>query len=104
MRLKLTKNGDFNIRSFYDKLHGSSFVVFPWKGIWKVKATRHVSFFVWTATCERILMGDNLRVRGFDFVDWLTGALCVIVVRRQWIICWYTVEKLIAYGVLSLEL
>ena len=70
MRLKLTKNRDFNIRSFYDKLHGSSFVVFPWKGIWKVKATWRVSFFVWTAACDRILMGDNLRVRGFDFVDW----------------------------------
>ena len=37
MRWKLTKNGDFNIRSFYHKLDGS-FVVFPWKGIWKVKA------------------------------------------------------------------
>ena len=30
---KLTKNGDFNIRLFYHKLHGSSFVVFSWKGI-----------------------------------------------------------------------
>ena len=37
LRWKLTKNGDFNIRLFYHKLHGSSFVVFLWKGIWKVK-------------------------------------------------------------------
>lgn len=29
MRWKLTKNGDFNIRSFYHKLRGSSSVVFP---------------------------------------------------------------------------
>ena len=29
MRWKLTKNGDFNIRSFYHKLHGSASVVFP---------------------------------------------------------------------------
>ena len=33
MRWKLMKNGDFNIRLFYHKLHGSSSVVFPWKGI-----------------------------------------------------------------------
>ena len=36
MRWKLTNNGDFNIRSFYHKLCGSSSVVFPKKGIWKV--------------------------------------------------------------------
>ena len=29
----------------------------------------HVSFFVWTATQEKILTGDILRCRGFDFVD-----------------------------------
>ena len=38
LRWKLTKNGDFTIHSYYHKLHGSSSVVFPWKGIWKVKA------------------------------------------------------------------
>ena len=31
---KLTKNRDFTICSNYHKLHGSSSVVFPWKGIW----------------------------------------------------------------------
>ena len=45
MRWKLTKNGDFNIHSFYHKLHGFSSIVFPWKGIWKVKAPRRVSLF-----------------------------------------------------------
>ena len=69
LRWRLTKNGDFTIRSFYHKLHGSSSVVFPWKGIWKVKAPRRASFFVWTATWDRILTGDNLWLRGFDFVD-----------------------------------
>ena len=67
---KLTKNGDFNIRLFYHKLHGSSSIAFPWKGIWKVKAPRRVSFFVWTAAWDTILTGDNLRIRGFDFIDW----------------------------------
>lgn len=37
MRWKLTKNVDFNVHSFYHKLHGSSSIVFPWKGNWKVK-------------------------------------------------------------------
>ena len=76
LRWKLTKNGDFTIRSFYHKLHGSSFVVFPWKGIWKVKAPRRVSFFVWTAAWDRILTGGNLRLRGFDFVDWCIMCRC----------------------------
>ena len=43
MRWKLTKNGDFTTYSYYHKLHGSSSIVFPWKGIWKVKAPRRVS-------------------------------------------------------------
>ena len=30
----------------------------------------HVSFFVWSAAWEKILTGDILRCRGFDFVDW----------------------------------
>ena len=33
MRWKLMKDRDFNIRSFHHKLRGSSFVVFPYKGI-----------------------------------------------------------------------
>ena len=69
LRWILTKNGDFTIRSYYHKFHGSSSIAFPWKGIWKVKAPRRVSFFVWTAAWNRILTGDNLSLRGFDFVD-----------------------------------
>ena len=78
MRWKLTKNGDFNIRSFYHKLHGSSSMVFPWKGIWKIKAPCCDSFFVWTTAWDRILTGDNLRSRGFDFIGWH----CVVVGRQ----------------------
>ena len=69
LKWRLTKNRDFTIRSFYHKLHGSSSLVFPWKGIWKVKASQCVSFFVWTAAAwDKILTRDNLRLRGFDFV------------------------------------
>ena len=45
-------------------------IIFPWKGVWKVKAPWRVSFFVWTAVWDRILTGDNLRGRRLDFVDW----------------------------------
>ena len=70
MRWKLTKIGDFDIRLFYNKLRSPWPIFFPWKGVWKVKAPRRVSFFVWTAVWDRILIGDNLRGRGLDFVDW----------------------------------
>ena len=30
---KLSKKGDFNFRSFYDKLQGPLPIIFPWKGI-----------------------------------------------------------------------
>ena len=66
---KLSKKGDFDVRSFYDKLRCPLPIIFPWKGIWKVNAPMHVSF-VWYATWEKILTGDILRCRGFDFVDW----------------------------------
>ena len=49
MRWKLTKIGDFDIRSFYNKLSSSLPIIFPWKGVWKVKAPQHISFLVWTA-------------------------------------------------------
>ena len=67
---KLSKKGDFDVCSFYDKLRSPLPIIFPWKGIWKVKAPTHVSFFVWSTTWEKILTGDILRCRGFNFVDW----------------------------------
>ena len=70
MRWKLTKNEDFDIRSFYNKLRSHLPIIFPWKGVWKVKAPRRVSFLVWIVVWDKILTGDNLRGRGRDFVDW----------------------------------
>ena len=70
MRWKLMKNGDFDIRSCYNKLRGPLPIIFPWKGIWRVKAPRRVSFFVWTAIWDKILISENLLGSGFDFVDW----------------------------------
>ena len=73
---KLSKKGDFDVRSFYDKFRCPLPIIFPWKGIWKVKAPTHVSFFVWSATWEKILTRDILRCRGFDFVDWCIMCHC----------------------------
>ena len=41
-----------------------------------------VSFFVWCVAWNKILTGDNLRLRGLDFFLW-TGALCVDTVGRR---------------------
>ena len=70
LRWKLKPNGDFDIRSYYNKLWNSPSIVFPWKGIWRVKVPRRVSFFVWCVAWNKILTDDNLRLRGLDFVDW----------------------------------
>ena len=51
-------------------------IIFPWKGVWKVKAPRRVSFFVWTAVWNWILTGDNLRGRRMVFVDWCIMCHC----------------------------
>uniref|UniRef100_A0A7N2R3W3 Reverse transcriptase domain-containing protein n=1 Tax=Quercus lobata TaxID=97700 RepID=A0A7N2R3W3_QUELO len=40
MRCKLKPNGDFDIRSYYNKLRASPSIVFPWKAIWGAKAPR----------------------------------------------------------------
>ena len=76
MRWKLTKNENFDIRSFYNKLRGLVPIIFPWKSVWKVKAPWRVSFFVWTAVWDKIFTSDNLRGRGMDFVDWCIMCCC----------------------------
>ena len=35
-------------------------MLFPWKSIWYAKATKMVSFFVWTTAWGKILNGDHL--------------------------------------------
>ena len=87
MRWKLTKNWDFDVQLFYNKLRSPLPIIFPQIGVWKVKALQRVSFFVWTAVQDRILTGDNLKGRGMDFVD-------------QCIMChsnWETVDHLLLH-------
>ena len=94
MRWKLKPNEDFDIRSFYIKLRDSPSVVFPWKGIWKVKVPQRVSFFVWSVTWNKMLTGDNLRLRGFDFVNWCIMCRC----------CGETVDHLLLHCEMAYQL
>jgi hypothetical protein len=68
--------GAFDTRSYYQALCGNMGTAFPWKGIWKVKASRRVAFFVWTAAWGRILTCDNLRRRGIVLVGWCCLCKC----------------------------
>ena len=57
-------------------LKGSSSTIFPCKSIWGMKAPHPVSFFVWTTTWGKILIGENLRGRAFTIVDWFCLCWC----------------------------
>jgi len=76
MRWCLGLNGDFDIKSFYGALRGSSSINFPWKSIWGVKAPHRVSFFVWTAAWGKVLTMDYLRKRCFTIMDWCCLCRC----------------------------
>ena len=69
MRWKLNPNGEFDTKSYYNKLRDPPSIVFPWKGIWRVKAPRQVSFFVWCVAWNKILTGDTLILRKLVLVD-----------------------------------
>ena len=98
---KLTKNEIFDIHSFYNKLRSPLPIILPWKGVWKVKTPRWISFFVWTAVWDRIFTGDNWGVEGWLL---LTDVSCAIVMGRLWIICYFIVVRLIGYRVWCLDL
>ena len=70
---KLTRSGVFDTRSYYLALRESTASAFPWKSIWRVKAPRGVSFFVWTVAWGRILTCENLMRRGYVMV----GCCCM---------------------------
>jgi hypothetical protein len=57
-------------KSFYHAIDGFRSVPFPWKAIWRVKAPRRVSFFVWSAAWGKILTCDNLMRRGYSMAGW----------------------------------
>uniref|UniRef100_A0A2N9F7K2 Reverse transcriptase zinc-binding domain-containing protein n=1 Tax=Fagus sylvatica TaxID=28930 RepID=A0A2N9F7K2_FAGSY len=67
---QLRQHGVFDAKSFYHALDGRQVVPFPWKAIWRVKAPRRVSFFVWSAAWGKILTCDNLMRRGYSMAGW----------------------------------
>jgi hypothetical protein len=66
----LSKRKNFEVKTFYKALVCHETVSFPWKGIWRVKALKRVSFFVWTVALGKILTHDNLRRRGIAVIEW----------------------------------
>jgi hypothetical protein len=70
MRWKLRQNGEFDVKSFYHALDVKVDIKLTWRAIWRVKAPRRVSFFMWSAAWGRILTCDNLTRRGYIMVGW----------------------------------
>ena len=62
--------GKFDTRSYYNNIQGASASNFLWKGVWKVKISKRVAFFVWIAVHGQILTLDNLMLRGRILVNW----------------------------------
>jgi hypothetical protein len=44
----LSKRRKFEVKTFYKALVCHETTSFPWKGIWRVKFPKRVTFFVWT--------------------------------------------------------
>ena len=65
----LKGNGRFDTHSYYNIVRGVVASNFPWKGVWKAKIPRRVSFFVWTAVHGQILTLDNLMLKGRILVN-----------------------------------
>ena len=61
---RLKGDGKFETRSYYHAIRGTPNPLFPWKGVWKPKVPKRVTFFLWTATHDWILTLDNLMLRG----------------------------------------
>ena len=64
------RKGIFSVKSFYKALTPESNSHFPWRKIWSHKAPPKASFFVWTASLDKILTTDNLRKRRIIIADW----------------------------------
>ena len=84
MRWKLTKNGGFDICSFYNKLRGPLPIIFPWKGIGR---SRLLSVFLSLFGLQLGIRFLQVTICGVKALILLTSALCVLVMVSQWIIC-----------------
>ena len=73
---RLKGNGKLDTRSYYHAIQGTPNFRFPWKGVWKTKILKLVAFFLWTATHDRILTLENLRLRGRILANWCCMCCC----------------------------
>ena len=56
-----SRKAKFNTSSFYKILTCKDAPPFPWKSIWRTKASFKVAFFIWSMAQGKILTMDNLR-------------------------------------------
>ena len=47
MNWRLSKNGQFTVRSLFGALRGGVHSDFPWKAVWKTKVPIKEAFFAW---------------------------------------------------------
>lgn len=69
-------SGNFDDCSFHSAIGGTNTHSLPWKSIWCTKVPKRVSFFLWSATCGKILTIDNLIKRGLWLVNWCCMCHC----------------------------
>ena len=72
----LNESGKFDIRSFYHKIRGVTHSIFPLKGIWKVKVSKRVAFFMWTVAHSQILTWNNCILHGCPLANHCCMCCC----------------------------
>lgn len=64
-----SKKHVFEVISYYHTLSPPTGPSFPWKTMWRNKASSRVAFVVWATVLEKILTLDNLRKRHIILLD-----------------------------------
>lgn len=70
-----SKEGKFNVCSFYNVFISHVSNPFLWKSIWQTKVPSRVAFFAWTVSLGKDLTIDNMRKK--DTLLLFIGATCV---------------------------
>lgn len=70
-----SKEGKFNVCSFYNVLISHVSNPFLWKSIWQTKVPSSVAFFAWTVSLGKDLTIDNMRTK--DTLLLFIGTTCV---------------------------
>ena len=73
---QLNRSGIFDVCSFNNSLLKALFVSFPWQSIWCIKVLERVSFFLWTAARDGILVVDNLVKKNLPLLNWCCLCQC----------------------------